>query len=43
MNMKRWTALLLVITLLSGILSFAAVAEDADMQPANDKAVTRTQ
>ena len=41
--MKRWTALLLVITLLSGILSFAAVAEDADMQPANDKAVTRTQ
>lgn len=43
LNMKRWTALLLVITLLSGILSFAAVAEDADMQPANDKAVTRTQ
>ncbi len=43
MNMKRWTALLLVITLLSGILSFAAVAEDAEMQPANDKAVTRTQ
>ena len=41
--MKRWTALLLVITLLSGILSFAAVAEDAEMQPANDKAVTRTQ
>ena len=43
LNMKRWTALLLVITLLSGILSFAAVAEDAEMQPANDKAVTRTQ
>jgi len=43
LNMKRWTALLLVITLLSGLLSFVAVAEDADMQPANDKAVTRTQ
>ena len=43
MNMKRWAALLLVITLLSGLLPFAAVAEDADMQPANDKAVTRTQ
>ena len=42
LNTKRWTALLLVIALLSGLLPFAS-AEDEGMQPANDKAVTRTQ
>ena len=43
LNMKRRTALLLVITLLSGLLSFTSLADDSGMQPANDKAVTRTQ
>ena len=40
---KRLVAFLLVLTILSGILSFAAAADDPGMQPAHDKSVSRTQ
>ena len=40
---KRLVAFLLVLTILSGVLSFAAAADDSGMQPAHDKSVSRTQ
>ncbi len=40
---KRLVAFLLVLTILSGTLSFAAAADDPGMQPAHDKSVSRTQ
>ena len=43
LSIKRWTAFVLVLAILSGILSFAAAASDQDMTPANDKGVSRTQ
>ena len=43
MKLKRWTALMLVFAVLSGLLSFAAADSDKGMTPANDKAVSRTQ
>ena len=43
LSIKRWTAFVLVLAILSGILSFAAAASDQDMTPADDKGVSRTQ
>ena len=43
MSIKRWTAFVLVLAILSGILSFAAADKDQGMTPANDKGVSRTQ
>lgn len=42
MKFKKWAAFLLVMTILASVFSFAA-ADEADMRPANDKAVSRTQ
>ena len=43
LSIKRWTAFVLMLAILSGILSFAAADVDQGMTPANDKGVSRTQ
>ena len=43
LTLKRWTAFILVLAVLCGLMPFAAADDDKGMTPANDKAVSRTQ